>query len=106
MDEDLLKALLKKAAGYSHDEVQEEYSVTPEGEMVLVKRKVTSKYYPPDGGALKTYLELASDNGAEDMDDAALEEEKRRLLKELAAEEKKARRAGRRGAEGEGNVET
>lgn len=106
MDEDLLKALLKKAAGYSHDEVQEEYSVTPEGDMTLVKRKVISKYYPPDGSALKTYLELASENGAAEMDDDALEREKRRLLAELAAEEKASRRAKRRGEKGESNVET
>ena len=38
MDDEILKTLLKKATGYSRDEVQEEYAVTPEGELVLTKR--------------------------------------------------------------------
>lgn len=84
MDDEILKTLLKKATGYSHDEVQEEFSVTPEGDMVLTKRKVTKKYYPPDSSALKTYLELASDRGLQDMSDEELEREKKRLLAELA----------------------
>ena len=51
MDEKILKTLYKRATGYTKDEVVEEYSVT-DGEMELVKRKVTKKYYPPDNSAL------------------------------------------------------
>lgn len=47
MDDEILKTLLKKATGYSHDEVQEEFSVTPEGDMVLTKRKVTKNIIRP-----------------------------------------------------------
>ena len=79
MDDEILKTLLKKATGYSRDEVQEEYAVTPEGDMVLTKRKVTKKYYPPDSTALKTYLELASERGTEEMSDEELAAEKARI---------------------------
>lgn len=96
MDDEILKTLLKKATGYSRDEVQEEYAVTPEGDMVLTKRKVTKKYYPPDSTALKTYLELASERGTEEMSDEELAAEKVRLLRELAEEEKRASAAERR----------
>lgn len=90
MDDGILKTLLLKATGYSRDEVQEEYAVTPEGEMVLTKRKVTKKYYPPDSTALKTYLELSSERGTEELTDEELEAEKRRLLAELKESEKLA----------------
>ena len=96
MDDEILKTLLKKATGYSRDEVQEEYAVTPEGDMVLTKRKVTKKYYPPDSTALKTYLELASERGTEEMSDEELAAEKARLLRELAEEEERASAAGGR----------
>lgn len=111
MDDEILKTLLKKATGYSRDEVQEEYSVTPEGELVLVKRKVTKKYYPPDSTALKTYLELSSGRGDDELTDEELEAERKRLVAELAAEDKK--RAGgerkvraRGGKKGERDVES
>lgn len=111
MDDEILKTLLKKATGYSRDEVQEEYSVTPEGELVLVKRKVTKKYYPPDSTALKTYLELSSGRGDDELTDEELEAERKRLVAELAAEDKK--RAGgerkartRGGKKGEIDVES
>ena len=39
MDDEILKTLLKKATGYSRDEVQEEYAVTPEGDMVLTNAR-------------------------------------------------------------------
>lgn len=90
MDDEILKTLLKKATGYSRDEVQEEYAVSGEGEMVLVKRKVTKKYYPPDSTALKTYLELSQDRGVEELSDEQLAKEKARLLAELASTGKKS----------------
>ncbi len=86
MDEGILKTLLKKATGYSHDEVQDEYGVTDEGEMILTKRKVISKYYPPDSVALKTYLELNQEKKLGEYSDQELEKEKQRLLKQLKGE--------------------
>ena len=79
MDEKLLKSLYKKAVGYTATEKTLEYS--PEGD--VVKKKVTSKHYPPDISALKTYLDLSTGEGYESMTDEELEREKTRLLKEL-----------------------
>ena len=80
MDGKLAKSLYKKAVGYTATEKTLEYS--PEGE--LIKKKVTSKHYPPDITALKAYLELlAGEQSVESMTDEELEKEKERLLKEL-----------------------
>ncbi len=80
MDKKLVNSLYKKAVGYTATEKTTEYS--PEGD--IVKRKVTSKHFPPDISALKAYLELIS-NGEdyESMTDEELTREKERLLKEL-----------------------
>lgn len=83
MDDEIMKTLLEKATGFFRDEVQEEYAVTAEGETVLVKRKVIKKYYPPDGAALRTYLELSSGKGEEELSDEELIRERERLLAEL-----------------------
>ena len=80
MDGKLAKSLYKKAVGYTATEKTLEYS--PEGE--LIKKKVTSKHYPPDITALKAYLELLSgEQSVQSMTDEELEKEKERLLKEL-----------------------
>ena len=80
MDKKLVNSLYKKAVGYTATEKTTEYS--PDGE--VVKRKVTSKHYPPDISALKAYLELISnEEDYESMTDEELEREKERLLKEL-----------------------
>ena len=81
MDEKILQTLLKKATGYTHDEIVEEYSASDDG-VELVKRKETKKYYPPDCAALKTYLELKESNLSQ-LDTETLKKEKNRLLKEL-----------------------
>ena len=87
MDEKILKTLLKRATGYTKDEVVEEYSASC-GEMELVKRKVTKKYYPPDNAALKTYMELSGiDDDLSGIDSQTLVKEKMRLLKELKEKE-------------------
>jgi len=80
MDEKLLRSLYKKAVGYTVNEKTMEYS--PEGD--VVKKKVTTKHYPPDISALKAYLELISQGEClETMSDEELESEKVRLLKIL-----------------------
>ena len=80
MDKKLVDSLYKKAVGYTATEKTLEYS--PDGD--VVKKKVTSKHYPPDITALKAYLELLSDKeDIERMTDEELEAEKERLLKEL-----------------------
>ena len=80
MDKKLANSLYKKAVGYTVTEKTMEYS--PEGE--VVKKKVTSKHFPPDISALKAYLELiSSEEDYESMTDEELAREKQRLLKEL-----------------------
>ena len=87
MDEQIVKALLKKAIGYTYDEVQEEYTITEDGESVLTKKKIVKKYCPPDSTALKTYLELSPEKSYENMTDEELETERVRLLQELKKQE-------------------
>lgn len=74
-------ALYKKAVGYDSTETVEEYS-DADGDLVLVKRKVTVKPVPPDITAIK--LLLGIDGGDEDLSavsDAELEKRKKKLLK-------------------------
>ena len=76
---DLENALIKKALGYDATEVVEEYSSDNEGEIRLLKRKITTKNVPPDMSALKFLL----DEGEKDltqMTDDELFNEKVRLL--------------------------
>ena len=53
---------------------------------MLVKRKVNSKYYPPDTVAIKSVLDM---DILETLSDEELENEKRRLLTEFANIERK-----------------
>ncbi len=91
MDDKIMKSLLKKATGYTYDEIVEEYVVRDEGEIALAKRKVTSKHCPPDSTAMKTYLELNQEKDISSFDDETLEKEKQRLLKLLQKNEKKSK---------------
>jgi len=80
MDEKILRSLYKKAVGYTVSEKTMEYS--PEGD--VVKKKVTTKHYPPDIAALKAYLEFIEEGESlEQMSDDELQSEKVRLLKIL-----------------------
>lgn len=56
-EEQIRNALLKKALGYSADEVVEEYAFDDEGDLKLSKKKVTKKHYAPDIAAVKVLLE-------------------------------------------------
>lgn len=84
------KALLKKALGYDADDVVKEYTGGEDGDIVLAKKKVTTKHYAPDVSALKllldryykTYKEIV-----DEMTDETLEEEKKRLEKLIKEEE-------------------
>jgi len=89
MEKEILKGLLKRAKGYSYEEVSEEYSVKEDGEIALTKRKVTKKYCPPDASALKTYMDLNPERSVEEYSDEELEKEKQRLLKLFKEQEEK-----------------
>ncbi|MDE5549676.1 MAG: hypothetical protein K2J13_05440 [Clostridia bacterium] len=80
MNEEIEKAVFRRAIGYDIQEITEEYS----GENELLKRKVSSKHYPPDMTAVKTMLELGLDNDElKSMSDSQLVELKLRLLNQL-----------------------
>lgn len=82
--ESVLDVLRKKALGYEVTEVTKEYAPDGDGTTKLVKERTSTKYFPPDVAALKTYLELRDEN-LETMSDEELEAEKRRLLAAFAA---------------------
>lgn len=81
-EEQIKKAILKVALGYSLEEVTEEYGVE-DGELKLIKRKETKKDIPPDLKAVKLLLE---ERDYSVLTDEELEEEKQRLLKQLKEE--------------------
>lgn len=85
------KALMKKAFGYTFNEVTEEYSTNENGDSVLTKKKVTKKFNPPDVTALKILLEQSKlfDDEILKMSDEQLIAERDRLLKLLKSEEDK-----------------
>ncbi|MBO6263429.1 MAG: hypothetical protein IJ706_01890 [Clostridia bacterium] len=79
---DIEKALIKKAVGYDAEEVVEEFA-DDEGDLRLLKRKVTTKNFPPDVSAAKLLLDIGGSKSVEEMTDEELEEQKNRLLKLL-----------------------
>lgn len=90
--QDVMSTLLKRAMGYTVEEIVEEYAGDEKGGE-LIKRKVTTKPVPPDVTALKTYIELSrQDDGYASMSDGELELERERLINELTLKNNKAKR--------------
>lgn len=81
-ESDLKSALYRKAVGYDSTETVEEYSES-DGELVLVKRKVTVKNVPPDVSALKMLLDMNETEDLSALSDEELEKERKKLLKLL-----------------------
>ena len=81
-ENDLKSALFRKAVGYDSTETVEEYSES-DGELVLVKRKVTIKNVPPDVSALKMLLDMNETEDLSALSDEQLEKERKKLLKIL-----------------------
>lgn len=82
----IVKALLKKALGYSIDEVSEEFSVSEDGKLVLQKRKIVNKHIPADMTAVKLLLDVFDKQENEDYSTYTDEElllEKDKLLREI-----------------------
>ena len=80
---ELSKAVMSKANGCEAREVIEEYVFDEQTEDIkLVKKKVTTKYLPPDITAVKMYLGMTqnSTDVYQKMTDAELVSEKKRLL--------------------------
>ena len=70
-------ALIRCATGHSTKEVVEEFSIE-DGELKLVKKKVTKREIPPDMKAVRLLLEERGE-----ATDEELEDERQRLLSML-----------------------
>ncbi len=80
LSNDVRDALMKKALGYEVSEVVEEYSMIDK-ELVLVKKKVNTKTYPPDLDAIEMALgQTGGDNTYSDMSDEDLIAEHDKLI--------------------------
>lgn len=82
MEDEIKGALKKCAVGFGTSEVVEEFSVE-DGELKLVKKKVTKKDIPPDIKAVKM---LMDESGLDTLSDCELEEEREKLLNMLKEE--------------------
>ena len=90
---DIQEVLIKKAVGYTTEEITEEFSKVDD-DLVLNKRKVSTKSYPPDLSALQILIEnykLDDNNEFENMSLEELENEKIKLLKQLESIEKEVK---------------
>lgn len=84
-------ALFSRAIGFSKDEVTEEYSMVDD-KLTLVKKKLNTKYYPPELKAIEMVMEkygLNKDETYEKYSLEELEEEKNKLLKMLKEAQEK-----------------
>ena len=97
-------ALLKKAIGYDTSEIIEEFSEN-DGQVVLVKKKVTKKSVPPDMTALKMLLDGESRADVTTMTEEELKAELNRLLIELANDIETGEKAERGNLEEENEAE-
>ena len=77
--DDIFEAVVKRAKGYEATETVEEYAIV-DGNLALVKKRITTKDVPPDISAAKLIFE---DSPFDGMTDDELEAEKERLLNEL-----------------------
>lgn len=86
---DALRALVKKATGFETQETVEEFADL-DGEMKLLKRKVTTKVVPPDVSAVKLLIELGEgERDISAMSDEELEAERERIINLLKEKYKK-----------------
>ncbi len=88
MEDEVMDALKKCAVGFGTSEIVEEFSVE-DGELKLVKKKVTRKDIPPDIKAAKM---LIGEFGFDGCSDEELEAERERLMKILKEEKDVDRR--------------
>lgn len=80
--DELSKSLLKKAQGFFKSEVTEEYEKDEEN-LKLKKRKVSTKYFPPDISAAKLLLMMDENLNIANMTDEQLKNLRAEFLNEL-----------------------
>ena len=72
---ELLKALLKRALGFEVEEVAEEFVRSSfDGELVLMKRKVSKHLVQPEVNAMKILLSLTDELPLEELEKLTAEE--------------------------------
>lgn len=81
--ESIMKALLKRASGYTAHECVEEYGAGEGGEAVFIKRRETEKDVPGDVAAARLLLEL--DGQGSDGYSAYSDEKLVELCRDLAS---------------------
>ncbi|MBQ2864552.1 MAG: hypothetical protein IJE91_03700 [Clostridia bacterium] len=81
LNEKLKQTLIKKATGYKVEESVCEYGMQ-EDELRLVKKKVSTKYYPPDLSAINMLLS-EKQTDYKNLTNEQLEQEKQNILKLL-----------------------
>ena len=89
-DDSIKQALLQKAIGYTAQETIEEYACETEtGNLVLCKKKITTKQFPPDLDAVQKLIELSDNNlfNVSQMTDFELEAEKQKLIEMIKNDE-------------------
>ncbi len=74
----LKQTLIKKATGYKVEESVCEYGMEDD-QIKLVKKKVSTKYYPPDLSAINMLL-TEKESDYKSLTDEELEEEKQKIL--------------------------
>jgi hypothetical protein len=82
-------ALLKRALGYTAEDVVEEYTVDDNNDCKLCKKKVTKKHISPDisaGKMLLEYYENLTTSKYQNMTEEQLKQEKLKLIKLLKEE--------------------
>jgi len=80
--DELEKPLLKKAKGFSENEITEEYEEA-EGHLKLKKRKVSTKYFPPDISAAKLLLVINEELELKNLSEEELVDMRKGLMEEL-----------------------
>ena len=89
---EITEALKKKAVGFDTFETVEEFTES-DGEIKLVKRKVTKKTVPPDVSAVKLLLDIEGESSPiSSLSDEELEKERAKLIKFLEGKLKNEKR--------------
>lgn len=97
--EKLDDALFNRAIGFLKEEVSEEYSMVND-QLTLTKKKLNSKYYPPELKAIEMIMEKYSLNKDSTYDEytlTQLEEERERLIQLLKTAEEKQLKNDKKG---------
>ena len=84
-------ALIKKAVGYEVEEVVEEFAVNESDLPMLVKKKRSTKHFPPDVSAIKILLTYYGEKTFDELNgltDEELLQERDKLLLQLQKLEK------------------